>query len=341
MDCHAIIWPPFDESLQRTLRQRFEESSARRIFRIRPSRDSSTVRNHQHARNWSHASELRSRATIVDVDTTSANSRTREIVKRRKVVPWRAEDVAETEWEGDGWERTRRGQQSTHHHVLHATTTTLHVWITVDDAPPFPTLHLTHHGSLDVPVICSNLFKQFLFLGVEVPQLQFIDRVAVASLPLRFHRCSSWRRWLTCLLFATSGACFCLSRNWKFRSCRLLLGSSSSWTRSLTRPLLCSSSTGVDELVVQVLGGAAGAVPAVVDVPVIMQRRCLATVKVPQIQFIAGLLFATVGVVAVKGVFGLPSTTHNTHNNNHTHKTTTNTHTPPHPTQQQQQQQQQ
>ena len=36
------------------------------------------------------------------------------------------------------------------------------------------------------------------------------------------------------------------------------------------------------------LGGAAGAVLAVVDVPVIMQRRGVSrTVKVPQIQFIA------------------------------------------------------
>ena len=38
------------------------------------------------------------------------------------------------------------------------------------------------------------------------------------------------------------------------------------------------------------LGGAAGAVPAVVDVPVIKQRRRVSrTVKVPQIQFIAGV----------------------------------------------------
>ena len=35
------------------------------------------------------------------------------------------------------------------------------------------------------------------------------------------------------------------------------------------------------------LGCAADAVLAVMDVPVIMQRRCLATVKVPQVQFIA------------------------------------------------------
>ena len=35
------------------------------------------------------------------------------------------------------------------------------------------------------------------------------------------------------------------------------------------------------------LGCAADSVVAVMDVPVIMQRRCLATVKVPQIQFIA------------------------------------------------------
>ena len=36
--------------------------------------------------------------------------------------------------------------------------------------------------------------------------------------------------------------------------------------------------------------GAAGAVPAVLDVPVIMQRRWVfATLKVPQIQFIAGV----------------------------------------------------
>ena len=45
----------------------------------------------------------------------------------------------------------------------------------------------------------------------------------------------------------------------------------------------------VDVPNVQVLGGAAGAVPAVLDVPVIMQRRWVATVEVPQIQFIAGV----------------------------------------------------
>ena len=33
-------------------------------------------------------------------------------------------------------------------------------------------------ADVDVPVICSDKFLQFLFFGVEVPQLQFIDRVA-------------------------------------------------------------------------------------------------------------------------------------------------------------------
>ena len=33
-------------------------------------------------------------------------------------------------------------------------------------------------ADMDVPVICSDKFLQFLFFGVEVPQLQFIDRVA-------------------------------------------------------------------------------------------------------------------------------------------------------------------
>ena len=60
---------------------------------------------------------------------------------------------------------------------------------------------------VDVPVICSDKFLQFLFFGVEVRQLQFIDRVADASFPWRIHRCSSWRKWLTCPLCATSGAC--------------------------------------------------------------------------------------------------------------------------------------
>ena len=41
----------------------------------------------------------------------------------------------------------------------------------------------------------------------------------------------------------------------------------------------------VDAPVLQVLRGAAGAIPPVLDVPVIMQRRLFATV--PQIQFIA------------------------------------------------------
>ena len=31
---------------------------------------------------------------------------------------------------------------------------------------------------VDVPVICSDKFQQFLFFFVKVPQLQFIDRVA-------------------------------------------------------------------------------------------------------------------------------------------------------------------
>ena len=34
---------------------------------------------------------------------------------------------------------------------------------------------------VDVPVICSDKFLQFLFFGVEVPQLQFIDRVATGA----------------------------------------------------------------------------------------------------------------------------------------------------------------
>ena len=56
---------------------------------------------------------------------------------------------------------------------------------------------------VDVPVICTDKFLQFLFFGVEVPQLQFTDRVAESSLPWRFHSCSSWRKWtrsLTCPL---------------------------------------------------------------------------------------------------------------------------------------------
>ena len=34
---------------------------------------------------------------------------------------------------------------------------------------------------VDVPVICSNNFPQFLFFDVKVPQLQFIGRVAETS----------------------------------------------------------------------------------------------------------------------------------------------------------------
>ena len=74
---------------------------------------------------------------------------------------------------------------------------------------------------------------------------------------------------------------------------------------SLTCPLVCRQCWGPDvqQTVVfhscsfrqggrcpccQVLGGAAGSALAVVDVPVIMQRRCcLAHLKVPRIQFIA------------------------------------------------------
>ena len=51
---------------------------------------------------------------------------------------------------------------------------------------------------VDGPVICSDKFLQFLFCGVEVPQLQFIDRVAESSLPWRFHSCRSWRKWSVC-----------------------------------------------------------------------------------------------------------------------------------------------
>ena len=60
---------------------------------------------------------------------------------------------------------------------------------------------------VDVPVICSDKFLQFLVFGVEVLQLQFIDRAAETTFPSRLDGCSSWRIWLTCLLCATSGAC--------------------------------------------------------------------------------------------------------------------------------------
>ena len=66
----------------------------------------------------------------------------------------------------------------------------------------------------------------------------------------------------------------------------------------------------VDVPIVQVLGGAAAAVPAVLDVPVITQRRWVATVQVPQIQFIAGvsghscLLETGTGMAAMNGFFG-------------------------------------
>ena len=75
---------------------------------------------------------------------------------------------------------------------------------------------------VDVLVICSDKFQQFLFFGVEVPQLQVIDRVAVASLPWRFHRCSSWTRSLTCLLLccsATGGRCPCCAGARRCRRC--------------------------------------------------------------------------------------------------------------------------
>ena len=72
-----------------------------------------------------------------------------------------------------------------------------------------------------------------LFFRVEVPQLPFIDRVADASFPWRFHRCSSWRRWLTCPLCDVR----CLSRQcrklWRFCT-------STRWTMSL----MCRSSFG-------------------------------------------------------------------------------------------------
>ena len=47
-----------------------------------------------------------------------------------------------------------------------------------------------------------------LFCGLLFPQLQFIARWSMSSSCwyCRFHRCSSWRSWLTCPLSATSGA---------------------------------------------------------------------------------------------------------------------------------------
>ena len=41
-------------------------------------------------------------------------------------------------------------------------------------------------ADVDVPVICSDKFQQFLFFDVKVPQLQFIDRVTVEFPQVQF-----------------------------------------------------------------------------------------------------------------------------------------------------------
>ena len=98
---------------------------------------------------------------------------------------------------------------------------------------------------VDVTVIMQLQFQQSFVEYVEVPQTQFSDRVvdSVASQrhvrsadcqsPLRSHRCSSWIGWDTPVVVQ--------------RQARMVQTAQS--------------------------GGAAGAIPAVLDVPVIMQRR--------------------------------------------------------------------
>ena len=78
---------------------------------------------------------------------------------------------------------------------------------------------------VDVPVFCSDKFQQFLFFDVKVPQLQFFDRVAEASVPWKFHGCSSWKL-LSCPLLCSERCHSCsLSTRWsmsllcRFRSC--------------------------------------------------------------------------------------------------------------------------
>ena len=154
------------------------------------------------------------------------------------------------------------------------------------------------------------------------PQMLGLPVVAQRQVPtcmLHSSWCSSWTWFLTCPLW-----CFdrCLVRwcrkLWFFRSCssstvvdipfvpQILMVQSIQQTTEITQLLFdfrCCAGRAC-----HARGGAAVAASStVMDVPVILQRRWVATLEVPQIQFIAGVGGhpSSQQLAAMKGLFGL------------------------------------
>ena len=100
--------------------------------------------------------------------------------------------------------------------------------------------------------------------------------------PLRFSSCSSLTRCSTSLFcWSRRFGCSSFSSLDKVVHSSLLCNDSAGWfRRQKTVQVRSYSLNVVDAPVMQVLRGAAAAVPAVMDVPVIMQRRWFATAQV-------------------------------------------------------------